>query len=421
MMGAQAFLLPPSVPYRFFAGASVFHVVSWALLAAAHDQAAGFQGGPGPVLAALHALTIGVLASAAMGASYQMLPVATGKPLRALWPCRLSFWLLYAGLIVLLIGFTTSEHLPTIWGGGIVIAAFALFAVIIGDVYARAKILAVLVRHGWAALTWLVLFSAFGILLILDMETGLLPDHSVYAIAHMIMAAFGFMGLLAMGYAQIMIPMFALAPSPERTPALRILLLALAAILTAVMGALYQSALMMSIAAAGGLIAALIHIRIMLAVPGQGMRKNLGLSFILIRAGWGFLLLAIVMGTLLIAGYLGPNGPALFGFVLLYGWLLTFLLGILQRIVPFLATMNASKPGQMAPRPSEFENQIPLKAHAVCHAAAIILVAGGIAADMSLLILGGALIGLLGALAYLGFVLDVLRRMIRHSHKEPAP
>ncbi|MCV0429382.1 MAG: hypothetical protein K5905_28375, partial [Roseibium sp.] len=88
--GAQDRLLPASIPFRFFLAACLFQVLAWAVLLLAADDLAGYRGGPGLVLAAIHLATLGVLAMTAIGASYQLLPVVTRRPLVRDWPARLS-------------------------------------------------------------------------------------------------------------------------------------------------------------------------------------------------------------------------------------------------------------------------------------------------------------------------------------------
>jgi len=105
LMGAQSRLLPPSVPFRFFAAAVAFQGVAWGLIALDADQVPHFLGGPAFILAGIHALTLGVLVMTAIGASFQILPVVTGQSLAALWPCRLTFWLYAPGTALLVFGF----------------------------------------------------------------------------------------------------------------------------------------------------------------------------------------------------------------------------------------------------------------------------------------------------------------------------
>ncbi|MDP6883251.1 MAG: hypothetical protein QF830_03855, partial [Rhodospirillales bacterium] len=53
LMGAQTRLLDPTIPYRYFAAALMFHILLWALIAAFPVSVAYFAGGYGPALAAL--------------------------------------------------------------------------------------------------------------------------------------------------------------------------------------------------------------------------------------------------------------------------------------------------------------------------------------------------------------------------------
>lgn len=414
LAGAQRRLLPVSVPYRFFLAAAAFHVLAWLLLALAADGLAGYGGGPGPLLSVVHAVTLGVFVTAAMGASFQMLPVATGLELFALWPCRLASWLLIPGVAALLAGFHLGETPLMTAGGTAVVGALALFAVVVGNLVWRAKgVLVVLRLHAATALAALAGLAALGMALIADYDHGFLPDRGSAGLAHLILAAFGFMGFLALGYSHILVPMFALSQATDERRAKQGFALALAALVLAVGGALAGSRPLLGIAALVGLGGAGIYLRLMRVSLSTGMRKNLGLSFVLVKISW--VLLPLVLATGGLAAALGEERLVqLFVFLALFGWLLTFLLGILQRIIPFLAAMNAGKGmGGRTPRLSELAEESPLKVHAACHFSAIVLVAVGIATAWSPAILAGALAGCAGALAYLWFAVDVFRRLLR--------
>lgn len=413
LMGAQSRLIPYGIPLRFFFAATVFHVVAWLLLALGHADVAGFSGSPGVVLAALHALTLGVLAMTAMGASYQLLGVATGVALESLFPCRLSSWLYIPGTVVLVAGMFGGNTLVMLSGGVLVVAGLSVFAVVIGDIFRRTITLKTTVRHGWAALICLGLLAAAGLILIIDLEFGFLgtsalPDHPNLAISHAILGGFGFMGLFVMGFSYVLVPMFALASVPGDRPSGLSLGLVLAGLSLAVAGSLSSNVPATILAAAIGLAGAGMHLSLMVKVLRTGMKKRLGLSFVMIRAGWVLLPLSIVVGCLAAAVPGDFNLPSLFGFILVFGWLLTYLTGILQRILPFLASMHAHKLGRRAPRLTKMGHQgVTLKVHAVCHCAALVLVAVGIATDAETLILAGGLTGSLGAAAFLWFTLGV--------------
>ena len=411
LMGAQRRLLPLWIPYRFFLAATLFHVLVWVLLALAADQVAGYRGGPGPLLAMLQSLTLGVFAMAAMGASLQIRPVTTGRSLMALWPARLIFWLYMPGVLALLLGFHSGIHWAMEAGGCLVAAGFAIFVVQVGDVLRRTEQVFLVVRaYVWAALVALVGLATLGIIAIADLQAGFLGDPAAVGLAHFLLAAFGFMSLLALGFSHILTPMFALAGAEDDVWAKSGAALTMSAVLLATAGALSAQSVLLVVAAGVGLIGVGVYLRIMVQALRDGMRKNLGLSFVLVKAAWIMLPVSIAAGG---AGALGLGGDrtiTLFVFLALFGWLLTFLLGILQRIIPFLAAMNTV--GWAMPRLSELAGETPLKIHAVCHFAALTAVAGGILTGMALPIVVGASIGAVGAVFYILFALDVIRRLV---------
>jgi hypothetical protein len=105
----------------------------------------------------------------------------------------------------------------------------------------------------------------------------------------------------------------------------------------------------------------------------------------------------------------------LFGFLLLGGWLLTFLLGVLQRILPFLASMHVTQPRGSPPLISEIAAAWPLKVHTACHSAALATIAAAIILDHAMLTRLGAAVGLVGATAFAWFTADVLRRVVNSA------
>ncbi|MFV0514828.1 MAG: hypothetical protein ACK5MY_14560 [Jhaorihella sp.] len=413
LTGAKDRLLPASVPFRFFIAASQFHVLAWAALFWGADQAPGFVGGTGPVLAAIHLLTLGVFAMTAIGASYQLLPVATRKPLAHVWPTKLSFWLFLPGVAVLTAGMALHESTWMLTGGVLASAGLAVFAVLTADNLRRAGSVPVVAAHGWAALAALVVVAALGLTLIEDFSAGFLARHGDLATLHMVLASYGFMGMLVFGFSLVLVPMFVLSRSLPTRPGWVQLVLAVAAL------ALFSAAYLLqggplawlAFAAAAGATGA--HVWLMRAALRSSMRRRLGLPFVQIRSAWGFLVLSLLLGGLLLAGVPVPNGPALFGFVLLAGWLLTFLTGVLQRIIPFLASMHAAGKSGMPPLLSELTAENALKVHSVCHFAALAVCGVGIVLDLGLAIRAGAAIGMAGAIGFAVFTITVAVKIAR--------
>lgn len=404
-------LLPVSIPFRFFSAAAGFHVLAWLFLIFAARDLPGYSGGPGLVLVSIHLLTLGVLAMAGIGASYQLLPVATRQPLARTWPARFSFWLCFIGLLLMSIGMEGTFTAVLHTGGGLVSAGLLLFAVLTFDNLRRASGMPNVTAHGWAAMAALLGVIALGVLLIGDFEFGYLGNHQDLAIIHMVLAIFGFMGLLVLGFSQILIPMFILSRSLPPRPGWVQLGLSLAALITFVVGTFVDKIALFVLSGLLALGAVSAYFWLMRAAFKMSMRKRLGLSFLLIRTSWAFLALGILIGVAVLVELPVPNGGALFGIVILVGWLLTFLMGILQRIMPFLASMHAVGTGGKPVLLSELTAEGPLKAHAVGHFLALALCGAGILFDSAILVRLGAVSGFLGAVSFAVFAAIVVVRL----------
>lgn len=409
--GARDRLLPPSIPFRFFAAAVVFHALAWLVLLLGARELPGFSGGAGLILAALHLLTLGVLAMTAIGASYQLLPVVTHNSLAHTGAAKASFWFLVTGIPVLAAGMAWSLPLALDTGGGLVSVGLLVFAALTADSLRRAGSLPVVAAHGWAALVALIALIAAGLYLIANFETGFLSDPQALARIHMVLAVFGFMGLLVVGFSQILVPMFALAGPPRARPGWVHLGLAVTAILVFLAGAALHNQPALVAAAGLGLGAATTYLWLMRKTLRKGMRKRLGLPFLLIKTAWALLVLGLLVGLGVLLGAPIPNGAVLFGFLILVGWLLTFLLGILQRIMPFLASMHVRSRAGRPPLLSELTPKRPLALHAACHLLALALISAGILLDLPQAVQAGAALGLIGAVSFAVFAGLVMRNM----------
>ncbi len=411
--GAKNRLLPLSVPFRFFLTAAAFHVLAWLILLIGAEDLAAYSGGLGTVLASVHLLTLGVLAMTAIGASYQLLPVVTRQPLVHTWPASLSYWLFTSGILILTYGMVAFEQNALVIGGFLAAAGLAIFTLLTADNLRRAGSIAVVAAHGWVALAALIAAVILALVLIFDFSSGFLSRHMDVAVLHMVLASFGFMGLLVLGFSQILVPMFLLSRNFPTSLGWMQLAVGICALANAAIGILLDVYVLLVLAAMLGLVSTGLYLWLIRSAFRSAMRKRQGLSFILIKSSWVMMALGLILGCLLLSNISVPNSEVLFGFVVLAGWLLTFVMGILQRIMPFLASMHASSIVGKPPMLSELTAEGPLKIHAVFHFLAVVLCVAGILTDLSFLVQLGAFVGLFGAVAFLVFSALVLFKLKR--------
>lgn len=419
--GAHHRLLPETIPLRFFGTAVVSHAAAWIFVVITADAIPNHDGGPGPVAASFHLLTIGVLLATAMGASLQMLPVALGRAAPASGLCHGIYALLLLGGIGVVFGFATFRVGIIAAGAGLLALSVALYGAAVLSVLRGASGLRLVRMHVFAALACLGLGVILALLLAIDYGTPVLPDHRTTAILHMTLMAYGFLGIMALGLSQILVPMFAIAEPAEGPLPGAALALTLAALAVAVASLLAGRAPWVAAAAACGLGAIACHAAQIEAMLARRMRRRLGGEFQLIRASWLMLAAALLATAGLALDLLPAGATALLGFLTLFGWLLSLVIGVQQRILPFLGSMHVLRAAARPVAPNKLVNERCLQVHRWCHFAALGLVAAGIvAAEPAAVRLGGCA-GLVGALAYGLFALTVLQRNRHHLGAAAVP
>jgi len=273
--------------------------------------------------------------------------------------------------------------------------------------------------HLWVALTALAASVAIAVALAADYHAGWLADHAAWALAHAILAAYGFMGFLVLGLSRILVPMFATSEAPEAVRDHAALWLAAAGLAIGAVGIVIELPALVAAAAALGLLAALLHVCSMLSILRRRLRRRLGDEFWLIGLSWVMLTLSLLLAALLALDLLPASGGTLFVFVLLFGWLSSMLAGVLQRILPFLASMHVARAGGRPISPNRLVMRAPLLFHRCGHGVAIAAVASGILFDVPRLIGIGGAAGVASGLALAVFALAVQLRTRRHLTATP--
>ena len=415
--GAKGRLLPASVTFRFFGAAVVFHFLAWLALAAGAEAWPAAPGALGWPLASLHLITLGVLGMTAMGAGAQLLPVATRQPapghrlLGGLW------WVYTGGVVVLVSGMGFAQ--PRWLGAGAVAVtlAFLAWAALMFRNLLGARGMPGVVVHGWAALLALVVVLASALSLAATWLGLAAPSRDAVLAVHAVWAPYGFMGMLVLGLSYILVPMFAMADRPGEREQLASWGLALAALVLAGAAVFTPAAFLVRVVALiAGSAAAALHLRSMLRTLKSGMRAELGRSFTLVKIGWAGLAASLVLAWAMVLGLPAPRLATLFGLCLVGVWLLSLLLGMLQRIVPFLAAMHGGGSGRRARTPSSLTHDAALRLHFACHVAALALLGLAAVLDNAWLVRAGAAAGAVGAGAFAWFYAVVLRRIGQPPH-----
>lgn len=424
LAGAEQRLLHPSVPAAFFGFALLAQVGFWGLLALASGHLPGFAGGIGLVLAAVHSLTLGVLLMTAVGATLQIMPVATLQGAPAPWLGWAIFLPLAGGAVVLPLGFMAFDPRLLALGTTSTAIGLGLYAIILGRLLSRARPDSLGTARGflWLALVALGIFVALAGLLAAGNAGAVgLPAHGAVAATHLVLAGYGFMGLLALGFSHILIPMLALAePSSSRTGQAS-LGIAAGALGAAAGGLLLSLPGLLMIAAGLGVIAVAFHLSDMHGVLAGRMRRRLPLGFRLIRLAWIMLPLSIAFGGVAAAGVLPDRLGLAFVATLLIGWLLSMTMGVLQQILPFLGSMHTMRGSHRPAMVSALTWERPLHVHFAGHVAGGGLVAAGILTGHVPLIVAGCIAGGVGATALALFGGAVVWRTRRHLHRHPLP
>jgi len=413
-MGARGRLLPLSVPMRFFGAAAAFHLFAWIALALGAPQVPRFAGGIGWPLAALHALTLGVLAMTAIGASLQLMPVATRQALASRRAIDAVWWLYTPGVAALVVAMALQQPLAMALAALPVVAALVVYMALLARNLAGARGMAGVRTMGWLALLALAAALASAFAMVATWAGWAAWPRPALLMLHITTAVFGFMGLLALGLSNVLVPMFALAPVPGERTQLSIAALCAAALAPTVPVAFDvwppHAALWAIVPAAA---ASAWHVASMRGVMRLGLRRELGGSFRLVRLAWLMLGVTWALGAWWAVDRQRAGLVTALVASALLGWLSSFAFGILQRIVPFLVAMHLGGNVKRAPTPSSLTDERALTVHRVGHATALALLALAIALDSPLAALTAAIVGSVGALAFAAFFVAVLQRTAR--------
>jgi len=401
--GAEQRLLPEWIPLSFFFVSLACLPLGWILLFFQAENIASFQGGFGPVLAALHTFTIGVVLTTAFGASMQMLPVASGAAMNKPIGVILLLVLLLSGIGITLGGFAHYRPLIASWGAALLCLSALLYALMLTRLLIRSSSLKLVRNHVLVGALCLLLAAALGAAMILNWAGLISFNMPNPRLVHAGLALYGFMGLIVFGFSRIMVPMLSVSDKTNDRLAILGLLVALTSLLLWVGG-------FFKIAPIVALISALIHIYEMFTILKGRIRTRLGPEWTIIRFSW----IMLPLSLLLVIGAQWTDNKAniteLSILVAVLGWLVSFIIGILQRIVPFLLSMQIARQTGMPELPSKLAAENLTRIIGPLHIAAVGVTGLAVIMDNAFLLQFGSLIGLASGLSFLTFLIIAIKR-----------
>lgn len=204
---------PISVPLRFFLSAPIFGIVAGILMLFS-DSATLFSRFSGETIAITHAMAIGFLGFVMFGALFQMLPVLAGvKIAKAKLIATTTHIMMSLGLMLMIFGFISDFKKillisSLLLGGGFLITIISMLYAFRGVVQINASIRAMI-----TSLVFALLISLIGMHLLASHGLGKFSStHLLFANVHSVWAIFGFAGVLIIGVAFHVLPMFYVAP-----------------------------------------------------------------------------------------------------------------------------------------------------------------------------------------------------------------
>jgi len=400
---------PFRLPAEHFAAALLWLLAAAAGLAAsAGDLAAGNFLAP-HLLAVTHAFTLGVLATTIYGALYQFFPGALGIELRSVRVAHATWALHTAGTLALVTGFWT-------WRPALLAVGWCLlFAGVFGSSWnllpqrrraPHGRLVGLYVSAGHIALGTAMLVALARI----GNSLGWWPvDRMPVIVSHFHLAVFGFVAFTAVGVGSWMLPMFLLAARAPTWPLRWIGPVGLSGLAALTTGALGGWPLL---ASAGGVLvlaSALLYLVQLLLYFRHAERRPIDPALAHVAAAVLHFAAAAGLGISILAGNADVRAWTAYGLLAITGWAVLMVVGVLYKILPFLAWMNLFGPrAAQAGAPS----QADLTSPPLVRLSLVLLVPGvwGLAAGT---LLGRAGIVLAGALLYLAGVVVVLGQYVR--------
>ncbi|GAB4173085.1 MAG: hypothetical protein Fur0039_14260 [Rhodocyclaceae bacterium] len=343
---------PISVPLRLLLTAPLFGI-AFGVFLLWHGPDLIETRGSFQALAATHLLTLGFMLQAMCGALLQVSPVAAGANV---WRPRLIAWIghlgLAAGALALTAGLACEQPSALRFAAPVLIASMAFYAVVVLAALLRTSARGPTIAALRLAVGALAVTVALGAALAGAFAWGWPVPVAQLAPVHAAWAVFGWGLVLVAGVSYLVVPMFQLTPAYPAAAALwlpRVLIAAVVALSlaqTTQAGAGLRSLLGLVLLACGALFA-----WITLRLQERRRRRLTDATFWFFRIAMISMLAAFAVGLVLpwVEGDARIRLELALGILLLIGFFVSVINGMLYRIVPFVIWLHLQKRMPIAP------------------------------------------------------------------------
>lgn len=288
------------------------------------------------IWSATHLFILGWALMVAMGAMYQLVPVAFLTPI---WSEKFGF--IQMGIYV--VGVFSFAHFlfydpqKALLPGIITLVGILLFLLQMWMTLRKQAKPNILTLYVGTALLCLLLTIFLGITLLYSLRTGFAGNHYLALFkSHLLVGTAGWFTLLIFGFSYKMVPMFSLSHGYTMKPANFVYPIYISGLIAAILSFFIESSELLTVALMLQLFGFAIFIYHIFMILKKRMKKKLDRSFM-------FALIAIVSGGIIhlaafitaLFGYFHHSvGPLLFLYLFL--WIAFSIIGYLYKIVPFL-------------------------------------------------------------------------------------
>jgi hypothetical protein len=324
------------LPFAFIIYSLIAMVTSQLLLLLNAELISSYTFRAPGIWSAAHLFILGWALMVAMGAMYQLVPVAFLTPIWSEKFGFIQFGVISIGITWFAIVLYTAPNLA-LYPGLLTLLGIVMFIIQMVMTLKKQAKPNILTAFVGSALFCLLLTILLGITMVISMKTGLFSD-SYLAIfqSHLLLGVAGWFTLLIFGFSYKMVPMFSLAHGFPMTLSKYVYYTYVSGLLVSVFGIISNQRILISVGMLllfSGYSLFCWHVRI---IVKKRVKKKLDkpFQFALLAIGFGTLIHLLALIFSFTSAFSFAAGPLLFLYILT--WIAFSIIGYLYKIIPFL-------------------------------------------------------------------------------------